>query len=63
MKALERRINESLQLGYSPKQAAATSSLSRRKIDYLIQEGKLKAKKIGRRVIIPGSELAKLLEV
>ena len=49
-------------LGYSKKQAAAETSLSVRTLEYLIQSGQLKARKIGRRVVISGRELTRLLE-
>ena len=47
-------------LAYSRKQAALETSLSIRTIDSLIAKGLLKAKKCGKRVLIAGSELAKL---
>lgn len=49
-------------LAYSKKQAAAEISLSVRTIDYLIQRGDLAAKKFGKKVLIPGDALARLIE-
>ena len=48
-------------LAYSKKEAAAATSISVRSIDYLIGNGRLKAVKIGRRVVIPAQELEKLV--
>ncbi|HKZ39975.1 MAG TPA: helix-turn-helix domain-containing protein [Candidatus Hodarchaeales archaeon] len=48
-------------IAYSKKQAAAGTSLSVRMLDYLIKRGDLKARKIGRRVVIPGTELTRLI--
>lgn len=56
-------MKQILKLGLSKKEAAAESSLSVRTIEYLISRGKLKARKIGKRVVIPGAELEKLLRV
>jgi excisionase family DNA binding protein len=52
-----------IQLGFSKRQAAQVTSLSVRTLDYLIQKGRLCAKKIGRRVIIPSKELNRLLSI
>jgi hypothetical protein len=54
-------MKTALRLGYSKKQASIESSLSVRMLDYLIKAGKLKARKVGKRVIIVGSSLEKLL--
>jgi excisionase family DNA binding protein len=48
-------------LAYSKKEAAAATSISVRSIDYLISKGKLKAVKIGRRIVIPARDLEKLI--
>jgi excisionase family DNA binding protein len=53
---------QNLRIAYGRKQAAAEIGLSPRTVDYLIKRGDLKARKIGKRVLIPGSELVKLLE-
>jgi excisionase family DNA binding protein len=47
-------------LGYSLKEASAATSLSRRKLEYLISEQKLDALKVGRRTIIKAHSLEKL---
>jgi excisionase family DNA binding protein len=39
------------------KTAAALLSLSERSLDYLIQRGDLKARRVGRKVLVPRSEL------
>jgi len=49
-------------LGYSKQEASDATSLSKRTLDYLIQRGQIKARKIGRRVVIPGSELVRIIE-
>jgi excisionase family DNA binding protein len=54
-------MKQQVKLGLSKKEAAAESSLSVRTLDYLIKQGKLKARKIGKRVVIPGAELEKLV--
>ncbi len=51
-----------MRLAYGRKQAAVEINVSPRTIDYLIRRGDLKARKIGKPVLIPGSELVKLLE-
>jgi excisionase family DNA binding protein len=48
-------------LAYSKKEAAAATSISVRSIDYLISNGKLRAVKIGRRIVIPARDLEKLI--
>ena len=50
-------MNGVKKLGYSKKQAAAATSLSVRSIDLLIANGKLKAMRSGRRVIISAESL------
>jgi excisionase family DNA binding protein len=52
----------SLKLAFSRKQAASELSVSPRTIDYWISQGHLKARKLGKRVVIPGSELLRVLE-
>jgi excisionase family DNA binding protein len=49
-------------MGYSKKEAAAVSSLSTRTLDYLIAQGKLKAVKIRKRVVIPQASLESLMQ-
>jgi excisionase family DNA binding protein len=49
-------------LGYSLREAFEATSLSRRKLEYLIQQGTIRAVKIGRRIVIPSRELERLLE-
>ncbi len=51
---------ETPKLGYSKKETAYATSLSTRKIDYLIAQGRLKAVKVDGRTIIPASEVARL---
>jgi len=48
-------------LAYSLAEAAQASSLSVRSLRYLIQTGRLGYAKVGRRVLIPHTELEKLL--
>lgn len=50
-------------LAYSIPEAAAAVSIGRSKVYELIAEGKLEARKIGKRTVIPAASLAKLLEV
>jgi excisionase family DNA binding protein len=49
-------------LAYSKKEAAVATSLSLRTIQYLITQGVLRVRKIGKRVIIPSRELVRLVE-
>jgi excisionase family DNA binding protein len=50
--------------GYSPAEAAKLSSMSRRTIFRYIHNGRLKAKKIGPRLVrIPKDEMEKLLSI
>lgn len=56
------RGGELRQLGYSVKQAAFVSSLSRRKIAYLTEAGVLKATRIGTRLVINADSLQALIE-
>lgn len=51
---------ETPKLGYSKKEAAYATSLSTRKLDYLIAQGRLKAVKVDGRTIIPASEVERL---
>jgi len=54
---------EKPKLGYSLKEAAEVSSLSRRTLEYLIEQGKLRAVKINTRTVIPALALEKLMEI
>jgi len=47
-------------LAYSKKELSDATSLSVRKIDYMISQGELKAVKVGGRTIIPASEAVRL---
>ena len=49
-------------LSYSKKEAAQVTSLSPRTIGYLIERGDLRARKIGKRTVIPASDLKRLVE-
>ena len=49
-------------LSYSKREAAQVTSLSPRTIGYLIEQGDLRVRKIGKRTIIPASELRRPLE-
>jgi excisionase family DNA binding protein len=55
-------MQETVKLAYRRKEAAKAIGVSARKIDYLISEGKLKARKLGGIVLISHSELVKMLE-
>lgn len=48
-------------LAYRRLEAARALGLSARKIDYMIEQGQLKAKKVGKAVLIPTDELYRLL--
>lgn len=49
-------------LTYSVKDACRISSLGRTRLYQLIGEGRLEARKLGRRTLIPAASLHKLLE-
>jgi excisionase family DNA binding protein len=49
-------------LAYSIQEAARVSSLGRTRLYQLINEGKLSARKIGKRTIIPAASLLALIE-
>ena len=53
---------QDMKLAYSRKGAAAELSISPRMVDYLISAGKLRARRLGRRVIIPSSELLRIVK-
>ena len=53
---------QDMKLAYSRKAAAAELSVSPRTVDYWIAEGHLKARKLGKRVVIPGAELVRILQ-
>jgi len=62
MQANTSRAGEPAPLAYSVKEAARVSSISKSGIHNLISAGKLKAKRIGRRTIIPADSLRALIE-
>jgi excisionase family DNA binding protein len=47
-------------LSYSLLEATRATSLSRRTLEYLIKNGKLRAIKVGRRTLIPAKALERL---
>ena len=49
------------QLAYSPNEAAGLLSVSKAHVHRLIEAGKLRAVKLGRRLVIPAAELERLL--
>ncbi len=53
---------QNTKLAYSKKLAAAEISVSVRTIDYLIRRGDLVAKKCGKKVLIPGESLSRLIQ-
>jgi excisionase family DNA binding protein len=53
---------ENAKIGYSLKEASDATSLSRRHLEYLIEQGRLAAVKVNRRVVIPAASLRKLVE-
>ncbi|PZR47979.1 MAG: excisionase [Stutzerimonas stutzeri] len=55
-------IEQDKPLAYSVKEACRISSLGRTLIYQLIASGRLEARKLGRRTLIPASSLHKLLE-
>jgi excisionase family DNA binding protein len=50
-------------LAYGRREAAAALGISTRSIDYHIEKGTLRAKRLGGRVLIPAQELKRLVEV
>ncbi len=42
---------------FSRKQAASLLSISQRALDYLLSQGKLHARRVGKRVLIPREEI------
>jgi excisionase family DNA binding protein len=54
-------MTESHKIAYSPREAAAATSLSLRKITRAISSGELKSSKIGRRRIIQRNDLETFL--
>lgn len=50
-------------LAYSIADASRVSSIGRTRIYELIKEGRLEARKLGRRTLIPAASLRRLLEV
>jgi excisionase family DNA binding protein len=48
-------------LAFSRREAADALRVSLRTVDYLIAQGKLRGRRIGRRVVIPKTELERLL--
>lgn len=55
------QITEPLPLAYSIKEASRVSTLGRTRIYQLINEGRLEARKVGRRTLIPASSLRALI--
>jgi excisionase family DNA binding protein len=55
-------VTEKSKLAYSIAEAAAATSLGRSKIYELIGEGRIEARKIGRRTVIPSASLAALFD-
>ena len=53
---------ELVRIGYSPEDAAKVVGLSRGALYNLMNAGKLRSVKIGRRRVIPATALAELLE-
>ena len=49
------------QIAFSRREAADALRVSLRTLDYLLVQGKLHGRRIGRRVVIPRSEVEKLL--
>lgn len=56
------QTQQAAKMAYSRKQAAAELSVSPRTIDYWIAQGHLKARQLGRRVVVPGVELLRILK-
>ncbi len=48
-------------LAFSRREAADTLRISLRSLDYLLSQGKLRGRRIGRRIVIPRAEIEKLL--
>ncbi len=48
-------------LAFSRREAADALRVSLRTLDYLLANGKLRGRRIGRRVVIPRAEILKLL--
>ncbi len=48
-------------LAFSRREAADALRVSLRTLDYLLAQGKLRGRRIGRRVVIPRTEILKLL--
>jgi excisionase family DNA binding protein len=53
---------ENTKISYSLKEASDATSLSRRHLEYLIEEGRLAAVKVNRRIVIPAASLKRLVE-
>lgn len=49
------------QMAFSRREAADALRVSLRTLDYLLSQGKLRGRRIGRRVVIPRAEIEKLL--
>jgi excisionase family DNA binding protein len=60
MKEIQSKVTR---LGYSFKEAAAATSLSRRTLEYMIAQGRLDAVKVGRRTVIKAKSLESLIGV
>jgi len=48
-------------LAFNRREAADALRVSLRTLDYLLAQGKLRGRRIGRRIVIPRAELEKLL--
>jgi excisionase family DNA binding protein len=48
-------------MAYSKRDAASTLSISVRKLDYMIERGEIKVRRIGKRVVITHQELQQFL--
>ena len=53
--------NQPERLAYSRESAAEALDCSLRSVDKLIEQGELKAQKVGRRILIPYAELERLV--
>jgi len=60
VKTLRYIANVNDQLLYNRRDAAAALGISTRAVDYFIQQGKLRVRRFGKRVLIPRGELERL---
>jgi len=56
------KVSDVQPLLYSRRDAARLLGISLRSVDYLIASGKLKSRKIGSRILVPASQIARLAE-